>query len=277
MRTFRYQRPHWGIHGAKIFSLLGVRKGLSLFPNLRELQLESWPVAATEASILFTPTLRSIIISDKSPMSCRRKNEWGRLNRLQQERVCFHSLVRRCTKLRVLKVFSTLNPSDTGTLYPFLNLQGLETLDLEFAPRATSRTVHPAVVNKLLKLERLTRLHFDAWLLFLGLGNDTKSSSNSLRNLEYLKTSGDTHSLMCLFGILHAPRLSHVAMRFDDQKPFSDKTWQKIKDVVGTLVHNVGRTLEKLEMATPHNYSDKSSAFTSIVLCEWQCGSKLKH
>ncbi|KAK7685892.1 hypothetical protein QCA50_010699 [Cerrena zonata] len=160
---------------SKLALLCKINKQTPLFPYLRHLQLESWPLTPNEASLLFGSDLEVIDLGGPYRMSDSqltiRTGQLGKLSRQQHVQLCAHKLLKSSPKLRRLRSL---------TLLEFESLRCLASeFDLTKTPTHPKAQDSPIWLQKLRRIQYLSDLHFDA----CRLGMETTPESQSVQYL----------------------------------------------------------------------------------------------
>ena len=80
--------------------------GKVLFPNLRYLELDVWPLTTVEATLLFAPRLHTISLIPvriSTPPRHSRNKHWGRLTKITQQQLCIQMLRKQSKSLTVFR------------------------------------------------------------------------------------------------------------------------------------------------------------------------------
>ncbi|KAK7682175.1 hypothetical protein QCA50_014762 [Cerrena zonata] len=157
VRRLRYYGVISDTNLSKLALLCRINRKMPLFPHLRHLQLESWPLIPSEASLLFSSDLEVIDLGGPYRMSDSqltiRTGQLGKLSRKQQVQLCAHKLVKSSPKLRHPRSLTLLEFE--GLQYP------ASEFDLTIPQKHANVQNSPMWLKKLCRIGYLSDLHFD--------------------------------------------------------------------------------------------------------------------
>lgn len=230
-----------------LLRLSQVCRGEPLFPSLCSLQLDGvWPVSLLEASLLFSPSIRTILIGHKAP----HERFWSKLSYRQQGTLSTHMLMQRCTSLQSLVLRPLFGHTIMGD-HTFSLL--LEKMDLRTVriwggwcimyngPREYALLERCRWMQKLSRLSHLHTLTFDATGIPSHQILATKLAD--FCHLHSIALHGELSTVRAVLPFLKSPYLQevdlHCAVRTLDLHALDDLLGSSIATLVHTVKHSL--------------------------------------
>ena len=187
-----------------------------IFPSLSQLYLErTWPVSLSAASLLFSPSIRFLIIE------CVResKQSWSKMNARQQDHFCTQMLIRRCPSiLKFILRWPGPMPGDACDTFNiiFREMHTLESVSFFCWSEETYGPVGLAETQRCQLLQNISRLPHTSSLYFaLDKMSNHRLSMTQLAefcDLEQLTLHGLPRTMFTVVQSLKSPKLRAVVL-----------------------------------------------------------------
>ena len=246
-----------------------------IFPSLTHLYLErTWPLSLSVASLLFSPSIRSLII-DRVHKSAQL---WSKMNVRQQDRLCTQLLIRNCPSIRqFILQYSKPAPGkeyDTFNII-FQAMHHLESITFYFWYKKARKPGSLPEVQRCQWLQTISHSpHVRSLLFFVDAISDHQISTIQLaefRGLEELTLKGRPSVMFEVVRHLKSPRLRAVDL-FICQPFLTESDLYGYLRSVDFLASHASHTLTSLHL---HEYVDTCPArdrpnpmsLTTLIIC----------